>query len=171
MSDKLTFENLSIADTTRLIWSAIQRISPSVTMEEISAILRKAGGAPTADTPYRFCISRGLKGSHTWTEHHPDCKGECQKTPEMPGIAITSLGGNCPVQGEGAIDGKPFYFRARGNHWSLGIGGEDGLSNPEWTHREPWGCEPFEAGWMSIETAVKMINRGAALYRLRQIAI
>ena len=157
MSDKLTFENLSIADTTRLIWSAIQRISPSVTMEEISAILRKAGGAPTADER----VDRFTKS----TEEVDDIVSE------VLGVVIASLGGNCPVQGEGTIDGKPFYFRARGEHWSIGIGGEDGLYNLEWTHEEPWGCEPFSAGWMSQRTARRMINRGAALYRLRQIAI
>ena len=34
------------------------------------------------------------------------------------------IGGNCPVQAEGRIDGLPLYFRARSSHWSLGIGGD-----------------------------------------------
>lgn len=38
-------------------------------------------------------------------------------------IIIDSFGGNCPVQAEGTIDGKPFYFRARGSSWSMSIGG------------------------------------------------
>ena len=40
-------------------------------------------------------------------------------------IIIDSFGGNCPVQAEGTIDGKPFYFRARGSSWSMSIGGDD----------------------------------------------
>lgn len=29
--------------------------------------------------------------------------------------------GKCPVQSEGKINGKPFYFRARGGYWALRI--------------------------------------------------
>lgn len=29
------------------------------------------------------------------------------------------LGGNCPVQSEGKFDDLDFYFRARGQHWSI----------------------------------------------------
>lgn len=36
-------------------------------------------------------------------------------------LIITSLGGVCPVQAEGTINGKPFYFRARHGKWSLDI--------------------------------------------------
>ena len=39
----------SIDEITSSIWSAIQRVSPSVTREEISGILRVALDAPTAD--------------------------------------------------------------------------------------------------------------------------
>jgi hypothetical protein len=38
------------------------------------------------------------------------------------GIVIDHLYGNCPVQADGFIDGEPFYFRARGEHWSIEIG-------------------------------------------------
>ena len=37
-------------------------------------------------------------------------------------LDIHSLGGNCPVQAEGLIDGHPFFFRARGAHWSMTVG-------------------------------------------------
>ena len=33
-------------------------------------------------------------------------------------LMIDWCGGNCPVQAEGKINGKPFYFRARGECWS-----------------------------------------------------
>lgn len=29
-------------------------------------------------------------------------------------ITINTIGGNCPVQGDGVINGHPWYFRARG---------------------------------------------------------
>lgn len=37
-------------------------------------------------------------------------------------IVVKYIGGACPVQAEGTVDGIPFYFRARGNGWSLSIG-------------------------------------------------
>lgn len=36
------------------------------------------------------------------------------------------FGGWCPVQGEGEIDGWPFYFRARHRHWALSVAPPDG---------------------------------------------
>jgi hypothetical protein len=83
---------------------------------------------------------------------------------EMDGIEIDLLGGNCPLQAEGRIDGKPFYFRARGESWSLGIGGEPVL-DPEWGHLEDWGDGPYSAGWMEEAEALRMIAKGAAMYR------
>ena len=36
-------------------------------------------------------------------------------------LVIANLGGYCPVQGDGWVGGKPFYFRARGDRWSFAI--------------------------------------------------
>jgi hypothetical protein len=92
-------------------------------------------------------------------------------------IQIDDLGGNCPVQAHGLIDGEPFYFRARGEHWSLSIGsddedpsdigvyGRDVVGKPRWCHEEKWGFGPFEAGWMPERVARHMIEKGAALFR------
>lgn len=82
----------------------------------------------------------------------------------MPSIKIETLGGNCPVQGEGQIDAKPFYFRARGNRWTLSIGG-DPVGNPDWFYEEPYGDTPFAAGWMSLEEAREFIHKGADIFR------
>ncbi|MCW1754822.1 hypothetical protein [Rhizobium acaciae] len=41
---------------------------------------------------------------------------------ERNGYVLHWLAGNAPVQGEGNIDGRPLYFRARGAQWSLEIG-------------------------------------------------
>jgi hypothetical protein len=79
---------------------------------------------------------------------------------EDAGIQVNMLGGNCPVQAEGAIDGVRFFFRARGEHWSIDVGGDDGFR-----HREKWGDGPFEAGWMPEDEARRMIEKGAALFR------
>ncbi|MEN3973070.1 hypothetical protein WJS89_10360 [Sphingomicrobium sp. XHP0235] len=64
---------------------------------------------------------------------------------------ISYAGGNCPVQIEGTVKGEPFYFRARGEHWSLGIGG-DPVGEPEWYHEEGYGNWP-NAGWMPLHEA------------------
>ena len=73
------------------------------------------------------------------------------------------IGGLCPVQAEGTIDGKPFYFRARGSAWSIGIGGEP-VGSPEWSHREPYGDGQFDAGWMRLHEARAFIEQAAQRY-------
>lgn len=80
-----------------------------------------------------------------------------------PMVQIDQIGGNCPVQAEGTIDGEPFYFRARGNRWSIGIGG-DTVSAPSWFYQEPYGKEPFLAGWMSPGQARAFIAEAALKY-------
>ena len=80
-----------------------------------------------------------------------------------PGIIIEYLGGNCPVQGEGTIDGKPFYFRSRGAAWSLGVGGEP-VGKPDWEIQEAYGTWP-DAGWITEDEARAFIAKGAKLYR------
>ena len=81
-----------------------------------------------------------------------------------PCIEIAWLAGFCPVQAEGTIDGEPFYFRARGDRWSLRIGGDDVVGDPDWRHDECYGEGPFDAGWMDTEEAEVFIREGARLY-------
>lgn len=81
------------------------------------------------------------------------------------GIVIESLDGNCPVQGEGSADGVPFYFRARGQRWSLSLGSVVPISNPVWYWEEAYGDGPYDAGWMSEEEAVRFIHAGIARWR------
>lgn len=82
-------------------------------------------------------------------------------------VKIDWLGGNCPVQAEGTINGKPFYFRARGEEWSLSIGGDDVVGDPDWYYEEPYGDEPFMAGWMSDHEARVFIAKGARVFAER----
>lgn len=82
------------------------------------------------------------------------------------GLTIDYLGGNCPVQAEGTLDGLPFYFRARGEHWSFRVGGADVVSAPEWEYEEFYGEWPA-AGWMTEAEAVAAINKAESLWRAR----
>ena len=79
-------------------------------------------------------------------------------------LEIDFLGGNCPVQAEGTIDGRPFYFRSRGEHWSMSIGGDDVVYDPEWHYEEEYGPWP-DAGWISDDQAMAFIEKAAGLYR------
>lgn len=82
----------------------------------------------------------------------------------MSELNIDQIGGNCPVQAEGDVGGKPFYFRARGEHWSMSIGGDDVIGNPAWYYEEEYPHGPFSAGWMSIDEAKKFIAQAADRY-------
>lgn len=67
--------------------------------------------------------------------------------------------GNCPVQSEGFIDGNPYYFRARGSHWTMDISapGEDpvggGSLYAKGGYVGPWPA----AGWLPVPAAEKII--------------
>lgn len=78
-------------------------------------------------------------------------------------VDIKWSGGNCPVQIEGHVKGKPFYFRARGEHWSLGIGGEP-VGQPDWYCEEPYGSWP-DAGWMHLHEAYDSLIEGILKWR------
>lgn len=78
-------------------------------------------------------------------------------------IEIDYIGGYCPVQSEGWINGKPFYFRARYERWSLGIGG-DPIIDPEWYAEVEYPGEMFAAGYMEEDEALACIHKAAAMY-------
>jgi hypothetical protein len=80
-----------------------------------------------------------------------------------PEMEIDWLGGNCPVQAQGTIADKHFYFRARGNHLSFEISNEK-LGAAEWEYEEPYGGDVFAAGWMSEDEARAFIAKAAKLY-------
>jgi hypothetical protein len=79
-------------------------------------------------------------------------------------FTITTFGGNCPVQAEGTIDGHAFYFRARGAHWSMSIGGKDVIGEPLWRHFEYWAPWPM-AGYMTDDEARECIDRAIDIFR------
>lgn len=65
----------------------------------------------------------------------------------------------CPVQIEGTFAGVPFYFRARGQRWSLGVGG-DPVGAPAWQIGAPWGRTKYAAGWMPHKIAWRLLRKG-----------
>lgn len=97
----------------------------------------------------------------TWEREGPAAQAAFDAT----GATLKYLGGNCPVQAEGIVDGQPFYFRARGDEWSLDIGPED-----QWHGYGCWRIERdygsgFDAGWMHRHEALGFIVEGIAAYR------
>jgi len=83
----------------------------------------------------------------------------------VPGAEIITFGGNCPVQAEGTVGPYHWYFRARGNAWSMHVAATPGaLLGPQELYcvRHPYGAEPFEAGWMPQHTALAFINQALA---------
>lgn len=91
-------------------------------------------------------------------------------------VVISELCGLCPVQAEGTFDGVPFYFRARGEHWSCHVGGsydlgaDDCLYGPgaAWLYEEEYGDgERYSAGWMTETEARAFIAKAYELWRER----
>jgi hypothetical protein len=90
-----------------------------------------------------------------------------------PEIKIEWVDGKCPVQSEGEIDGCRYYFRARGEHWSITIAPKDVTGdykewpttdeaiNREFRYEEEWGDGPYAASWMPEDVAREMIAKGA----------
>jgi hypothetical protein len=94
----------------------------------------------------------------------------------MPeGVDLLGAGGTCPFQAEGRVDGYPFYFRARGQHWSLQIClnrecATDYCSWPYqgqsiWIHKEQYSEEEFAAGWISSMEAAEFIAKAVDIFR------
>ncbi len=81
-----------------------------------------------------------------------------------PRFMIDVLCGQCPVQGSGTIDRVPWYFRARGSHWTFSVGRD--VFDPEWQVRVRYGedAHSFAAGWMEETEAREIIEKCGAEY-------
>lgn len=84
------------------------------------------------------------------------------------------IGGQCPVQGCGHVDGFPWYFRARGAAWSFEVV-DDKSVDPEilplvnicaagWEIEEDYGTHS-DAGYMSLEKAWALIESSIEKFR------
>ncbi len=82
----------------------------------------------------------------------------------MTEINIEYLVGRAPLQGEGSVGEKRFYFRSRHNEWSLEIGDDPMSDLIEWSHSEPYGDTPFAASHMPEDEARAFILKACGLY-------
>lgn len=78
----------------------------------------------------------------------------------VPDLDITGIGGQYPVQAEGTIRSVPFYFRARHDCWSMGIGG-DVYVDPDWERVRFYERPGGNAGSMPLEDALRFIEESA----------
>lgn len=86
----------------------------------------------------------------------------------------TSFGGQCPVQAEGQIGDAYWYFRARGDSWSITVHNDIERAYGDATgalyyHDESYGVWP-EAGYMPAGDAVTFIVRELINWRDSQRA-
>lgn len=87
---------------------------------------------------------------------------------------IEFLEGDCPVQGWGTCDGFPWYFRARGEHWTMAVATDPagdpasiGDASEGFYREEPYGQTRFEAGYMPLDEARYFIVRCLEEFRSR----
>jgi hypothetical protein len=82
-----------------------------------------------------------------------------------------SLYGACPVQGEGVVDGRPWYFRARHDEWSfsvaaasdgdpVGIRWGDGEGFVVEGEHENASWMPYAEAWVLIERSIAEMRAG-----------
>lgn len=88
-----------------------------------------------------------------------------------PRITYEGYTGPVPVQIEGTIDGKRYYFRARFNAWSLSVhetapGEYHTWPDDEfWRYEEFYGESGYDASWMPEDEAIAFIIKAAGEYR------
>jgi hypothetical protein len=89
---------------------------------------------------------------------------------DLGGVIVT-LGGNCPVQCDGKIDGQWFYFRARGERWTFTVAPTDAeiFSKPTFHLERAYGVgSRFDAGWMEQSEAVGFMCEGVKAFRVQR---
>lgn len=83
---------------------------------------------------------------------------------KTPKIEMDRTCNAAPVQYEGTVDGTPFYFRARHEHWSFSAGVDPVKISLGWAEgfnrEEEWGeTGHHDASYMPYEEAEKIIKR------------
>ena len=93
-------------------------------------------------------------------------------------IFTNGPGGVCPVQAEGTIDGYPFYFRSRGESWSLRVASAKDADPLDadgvyvWVVTEDYpvkykdedGHHRFTAGYATKDECIAFIERHAETF-------
>lgn len=88
---------------------------------------------------------------------------------EQATIIIESLGGYAPVQAEGRVNGLPFYWRSRHEHYSLSVAADPG-GDPLHVHEEGGYYRRYRYGsghaasWLPPRTARRLLLRTLADY-------
>lgn len=62
--------------------------------------------------------------------------------------------GVCPVQADGLINSKVWYFKARGEHWNFEVVGSGFKIREKWGEWPEAGYISYAEAWMLIETAL-----------------
>ncbi|MGL5735424.1 MAG: hypothetical protein ACRCYS_11210 [Beijerinckiaceae bacterium] len=99
-----------------------------------------------------------------WAEHGEAAVAAFDAT----GAVMKNIGGNCPVQAEGTVEGCAFYFRARGDEWQFHVAPTDAdiFSERELFYIErAYGAGPFDAGWMPLHEAYGFITDAIGEFR------
>jgi hypothetical protein len=98
----------------------------------------------------------------TWEREGPAAMAAFKAT----GAALGMIGGNCPVQAEGVVDGQAFYFRARGDEWQFHVAPTKELIFDAATFyiERDYG-EGFDAGWMPNHEALGFIVEAISEFR------
>jgi len=87
-------------------------------------------------------------------------------------FTIESLGGLCPLRGEGWIGDLRWYFRARHSHWQFVVGETTRdacdatiyktiYKDKGWRRIEEWGDSEYAAGYMPTAIALQCIASAA----------
>lgn len=76
-----------------------------------------------------------------------------------------------PVQAEGTINGKAFYFRARHEHWTFAVSEDSNISPIDLQSSEQgffieqlYGNKSFDASYMPLDEAKRIIENCADMY-------
>jgi hypothetical protein len=87
--------------------------------------------------------------------------------------------GACPVQGDGTLDGRFCYYRARGTGWRFSVWAqgvtqtdEYGLPEPdaEWFYGEPEAYAFPDGGWLHRDVSIANLREALVAWRKRQVA-
>ena len=74
--------------------------------------------------------------------------------------------GFCPIQAEGKIGEKFFYFRARGNTMRFYVSETFDFIHPNtWVFEKSYGDEPFAAGMAPHEDCMEFIEEAMGEYK------
>lgn len=132
--------------------------SKAAAVSEFFGKMSEAGFELEFDNPYDAPFD--LQRLHLSADTRRELEGLDQ-------FELYHLSGWTPVQAEGRLDGRYFYFRARGSYWRFEWGGsEQWTRSPRWWHEESWpSVTDFEAGYMSDEEAVSCILKAIDLFR------